>query len=102
MPASLNHTIIASQDRQASARFYRELPRPPRPPRGGCAPTSSPKDGVMLQFAEPPVEIQMQHHAILIDDELFDRTYSRLLKQGIKHWADPRKSRHPEDQYRGQ
>jgi hypothetical protein len=26
----------------------------------------------MLQFAEPPVKIQMQHYAFLVDDELFD------------------------------
>jgi hypothetical protein len=25
MPATFNHTIIASKDRDASARFYREL-----------------------------------------------------------------------------
>ena len=46
-------------------------------------------DGVLLQFAEPPVEIQMQHYAFLVDDELFDRAYRRLCDSGIEHWADP-------------
>ena len=47
----------------------------------------------MLQFTEPPVEIRMQHYAFLVDDELFDRTCSRLLEWGIPDWADPRMSR---------
>ncbi|MFJ3644549.1 VOC family protein [Streptomyces murinus] len=42
-------------------------------------------DGVLLQFAEPPVEIQMKHYAFLIDDELFDRAYRRLFDRGIEH-----------------
>lgn len=35
----------------------------------------------------------MQHYAFLVDDELFERAYSRLLERGIPHWADPRMSR---------
>ncbi len=50
-------------------------------------------DGVLLQFAEPPVEIQMQHYAFLVDDELFDRAYARLRERGIEHWADPFRKR---------
>jgi catechol 2,3-dioxygenase-like lactoylglutathione lyase family enzyme len=50
-------------------------------------------DGVLLQFAEPPVDIQMQHYAFLIDDELFDRAYQRLRDRGIEHWADPQMRR---------
>lgn len=49
--------------------------------------------GVMLQFAQPPVEIQMQHYAFLVDDELFDRAYSRLANWGVTHWADPQMTR---------
>jgi extradiol dioxygenase family protein len=52
-----------------------------------------PGDGVLLQFAEPPVEIQMQHYAFLLDDELFNQAYSRLRDRGIEHWADPQMRR---------
>jgi len=48
---------------------------------------------VLLQSAEPPVEIQMQHYAFLVDDELFDRAYARLLERNIEHWADPQMRR---------
>lgn len=50
-------------------------------------------DGVLLQFAEPPVEIQMQHYAFSVDDALFDRAYQRLTAAGIEHWADPQMRR---------
>jgi catechol 2,3-dioxygenase-like lactoylglutathione lyase family enzyme len=71
MTATFNHTIIAARDRNESARFYREL----------------------LQFAEPGVEIQMNHYAFLVDDDLFDRAYRRLRDRGIEHWADPQMRR---------
>jgi hypothetical protein len=49
-------------------------------------------DGVLLQFAEPPVDIQMQHYAFLVDDETFDAIYARVQRDRIEHWADPRMS----------
>lgn len=50
-------------------------------------------DGVLLRFAELPVEIQMQHDAFLLDDDLFDRAYQRLRDRGIEPWADPQMRR---------
>lgn len=35
----------------------------------------------------------MQHYALLVDDELFDRAYGRLCDRGIEHWADPQMRR---------
>ncbi|HET9081282.1 MAG TPA: hypothetical protein VFO01_12310 [Trebonia sp.] len=35
------------------------------------------------------VEIQMNHYAFLVDDDLFDRAYQRPRDRGIEHWADP-------------
>lgn len=89
MPATFNHTIIASADRHASARFYLELIEATPAPSWGPFTNILLDGGVMLQFAEPPVEIQMQHYAFLVDDELFDRAYSRLVAWEITHWADP-------------
>jgi hypothetical protein len=69
MPALFNNTIIACHDRNASAKFYQELIEASGAP--SWVPfTNILLDGaVMLQFAEPPVEIQMQHYAFLVDDE---------------------------------
>ncbi|MFZ2526683.1 MAG: VOC family protein [Rhodococcus sp. (in: high G+C Gram-positive bacteria)] len=89
MPATFNHTIIASRDREESACFFRELLEVPAAPSWGVFTNIALADGVLLQFAEPPVDIQMQHYAFLVDDDLFDRAYRRLLDAGIEHWADP-------------
>ncbi|MEV0495535.1 VOC family protein [Streptomyces atratus] len=93
MTVTFNHTIIAAKDRNESARFFRELLELPEAPSWGPFTNIQLNDGVLLQFAEPPVEIQMQHYAFLIDDELFDRTYRRLCDRGIEHWADPQMRR---------
>ncbi|MGW4495578.1 VOC family protein [Streptomyces sp. NPDC004376] len=76
-----------------SARFFRELLELPEAPSWGPFRNIQLTDGVLLQFAEPPVEIQMQHYAFLVDDELFDRAYRRLCEGGVTHWADPRMRR---------
>ena len=89
MSVSFNHTIIASKDREASARFYRTLFELPEAPSWGVFTNVQLTDGVLLQFAKPPVEIQMQHYAFLVDDATFNRVYQRLVDQGIDHWADP-------------
>ncbi|MER5858506.1 VOC family protein [Streptomyces sp. NPDC059688] len=93
MSVTFNHTIIAAKDRGESARFFRELLELPEAPSWGPFTNIQLHDGVLLQFAEPPVEIQMQHYAFLIDDELFDRAYRRLCDRGIEHWADPQMRR---------
>ena len=93
MPVSFNHTIIAAKDREVSARFFRDLLELPEAPSWGFFTNIQLADGVLLQFAEPPVEIQMQHYAFLVDDDLFDRAYRRLADGGVVHWADPQMRR---------
>lgn len=91
--AKFNHTIIASKDRLESAKFFRELIEASEAASWGPFTNITLDGGVMLQFAEPPVEIQMQHYAFLVDDELFNRAYSRLVRWGVSHWADPQMTR---------
>ncbi|MFD7325441.1 VOC family protein [Streptomyces sp. NPDC059875] len=95
MSVSFNHTIIAAKDSKESALFFRELLELPEAPSWGPFTNIQLTDGVLLQFATPPphIEIQMQHYALLIDDELFDRAYRRLCDRGVEHWADPQMQR---------
>ncbi|MFE5830953.1 VOC family protein [Streptomyces sp. NPDC056488] len=93
MAVTFNHTIVAAKDRHESARFFRELLELPEAPSWGPFVNVQLPDGVLIQFAEPPVEIQMQHYAFLVDDELFERAHGRLREQGIEHWADPQMKR---------
>lgn len=90
MPVTFNHTIIPCKDREVTARFYRELFELPEAPSWGPFTNIQMSDGVLIQFAEPPLEeIQLHHYAFLVDDELFDRAYQRLVDGGVEHWADP-------------
>ena len=89
MSVTFNHTIVAARDRQASATFLADLLGLAEPTSWGPFTSVELDAGVFLQYAEPPVEeIQMQHYAFLVDDELFDRAYGRLRDRGIEHWAD--------------
>ncbi|PYI39310.1 glyoxalase [Arthrobacter psychrolactophilus] len=93
MSATFNHTIIAATDREESARFYCELIEATPAQSWGPFSNIVLHDGVMLQFAEPPVTIQMQHYAFLVDDELFDRALARLKEHHTDYWADPQLQR---------
>ena len=98
MPATFNHTIVASVDRQISAAFYRDVLDAAAAPSWGPFTNLALDGGVLLQFAEPPAHlvpdgIQMQHYAFLVDDDLFDRAYALLVDRGIMHWADPQMQR---------
>ncbi|HEY3503545.1 MAG TPA: VOC family protein [Actinocatenispora sp.] len=94
MTVTFNHTIVAATDRNESARFFRDLLELRAAPSWGPFTNVHLDGGVLLQFAEPPVpEIQMQHYAFLVDDDLFDRAYARIREAGIEHWADPQMRR---------
>ncbi|MER7589338.1 VOC family protein [Micromonospora sp. NPDC127501] len=96
MTVTFNHTIIASKDKNASAAFYRELFELPEAPSWGPFANVQLDEGVLLQFAEPPVDIQMQHYAFLVDDELFLRCLAFVEGRGITYWADPQLKREGE------
>jgi catechol 2,3-dioxygenase-like lactoylglutathione lyase family enzyme len=89
IPVTLNHLIVVSRDREASARFYREILEAHEAPSWGPFTNILLDEGMLLQFAEPPVEPQFQHYAFLVDDELFDRILDRLRQRDIEFWADP-------------
>ncbi len=93
MPVTFNHTIIAAKNRQESAQFYLNLLEANEAPSWGPFTNIQLDAGVLLQFAEPPFDIQMQHYAFLVDDERFDRARARLQERGITYWADPQRLR---------
>ncbi|MFF0279591.1 VOC family protein [Rhodococcus aetherivorans] len=80
-------------DRNESARSFRERLELSEAPSWGPFTNIQLDDGVLLQFAESPVEIQMQRYTFMVDDDLFDRAYRRLCDAGIEHWADPQMRR---------
>jgi catechol 2,3-dioxygenase-like lactoylglutathione lyase family enzyme len=91
--ARFNHTIIASIDAAEMAVFYRELLEADDVPSWGPFVNVQIADGVLLQFAAPPMEFPPQHYAYLLDDAHFDRAYAKITDQGREHWADPQRTR---------
>lgn len=93
MTARFNHTIIATIDAAETAAFYRNLLEADDAPGWGPFINLLISDGVLLQFASPPMEFPSQHYAYLLDDDHFDRAYAKIREQGREHWADPQRTR---------
>ncbi|GAA2243518.1 VOC family protein [Herbiconiux moechotypicola] len=93
MPARFNHTIIASRDAAEMAAFYRDLLEAEEAPSWGPFLNLQIADGVLLQFAAPPIDFPPQHYAYLVDDDHFERAYAAIVDRGQEHWADPQRTR---------
>lgn len=93
MTARFNHTIIAAKDPAEMAQFYRELLEAKDLPAWGPFLNLSIGEGVMLQFAAPPMEFSPNHFAYLLDDAHFDRALATIRNRGYERWADPQRTR---------
>lgn len=93
MTIQLNHTIVWSRDKQASAAFLADILGRPQPTRFGPFLVVELDNGVSLDFLEADGEIRGQHYAFLIGEAEFDEIYGRIRARGIAHWADPGRSR---------
>ena len=93
MSIRFDHTLVATRDKQASARFFAEMFGLAEPEASGFFVTVTLSDGVALSFAEPGVEFPPQHYAFLVDDDDFEAILRRLQERGITYWADPQMRR---------
>jgi catechol 2,3-dioxygenase-like lactoylglutathione lyase family enzyme len=91
MPARFNHMIIAARSREESAAFYRRLLEAEAAPSWGAFANVLLADGVLLQFAQPPVDFPPQHYAFLVTDDHFERAMARIRAEKRQHWADPQR-----------
>lgn len=90
--AALNHIIVWSKDKQASAEFLGDiLGVPVGAPWGPFVPVRT-SNGVTLDFADGEQEVRMQHYAFLVDDAEFDAAFARIKQAGLTYWADPHKA----------
>ena len=92
----LNHTIVHARDKRASARFLAEMFDLPAPTAFGPFLDIELSNGVTLAYLETDEEIQVQHYAFLVSEEEFDQIFGRIRKRGLKHWADPGRTREGE------
>lgn len=89
MAVQLNHTIIASRDNEASARFIAEILGLPEPVPFGPFMSVETANNVTLDFLESPGHITSQHYAFLVGEEDFDVIFGRIQERGLEFWADP-------------
>lgn len=92
MPISLNHTLVAAVDRDASARFLSEILGLPAPVV--LDPFAVVQVGdTSLDFVETAGEIQSQHYAFLVTEAEFDEIFGRIRAKGLTFWADPHRQK---------
>ena len=88
MPVELNHTIVASRDKEAAARFVAHILGLPEPGHFAHFVTVETANGVSLDFDDAEV-VRPQHYAFLVGDDEFDAIFSRVKEADIPYWADP-------------
>ncbi|MGW8553694.1 VOC family protein [Streptomyces tubercidicus] len=91
----LDHTIVHSTDRFASARFLAELLGVPGPKAFGPFAALKLDNGVALDYAEHVAggEFPPAHYAFLVTDEEFDGIFGRIKERGLSYWADPMRTK---------
>lgn len=92
MTIELNHTIVAAQDKKASAQFLADiLGLEVGPQYGPFIPVEIP-NGVTLDYYEGEAggaPITAQHYAFLVSEDEFDAIFGRIKDAGLTYWADP-------------
>lgn len=89
MTIQLNHTIVASHDKEKAASFLSEMLGLPPPAPFGPFMAVRADNGVTLDFIESEDEIRPAHYAFLVSEEEFDDVLDRIRARGLSYWADP-------------
>jgi catechol 2,3-dioxygenase-like lactoylglutathione lyase family enzyme len=89
MSVELNHTIVRSSDKEASAHFLVELLGLDEPARYGPFLVVQLANGVSLDYADDHGRPHPQHYAFIVSEQEFDEIHSRITERGITYWADP-------------
>jgi catechol 2,3-dioxygenase-like lactoylglutathione lyase family enzyme len=92
MPVELDHLIIRSRDKRASAAFLTEmlgLPPPSVVGPGGRFHAIRLANGTSLDFADAGEQFEPQHYAFAVTDPEFDAVLARIRERRIPYWADP-------------
>ena len=88
MAIELNHTIVASRDKKAAAKFVADLLGLSGSTLFGPFEVVELSNGVSLDFMDAD-EIHPQHYAFLLTEDEFDQVFGRIKEQNLTYWADP-------------
>jgi len=89
MTIKLNHTIVWSKNKKASARFFTEIFGRPEATTFSHFLVVEMDNGVSLDFAETRRQIVAQHYAFLVSESEFDAIHGRIMERRLNYWADP-------------
>lgn len=89
MAVLLNHTIVASRDKKASAEFLAEILGLPAPKAFGPFLGVEAGNEVTLDFMDAGGDITVQHYAFIVSEAEFDEIFGRITAKGLDYWADP-------------
>lgn len=89
MPIELNHTIVYSRDKRASADFLTGLFDLPSATAWGPFLAVAASNDVTLDFLDTTGDIAEQHYCFLVGEDEFDAIFGRIQAQGIPYFADP-------------
>jgi catechol 2,3-dioxygenase-like lactoylglutathione lyase family enzyme len=93
MAVEFNHTIVWSQNAEASARFLAEILGLPEPKRVYHFEVVTTANGVSVDFADKEGEIGTQHYAFLVKEPEFEAIFGRIKRRGLAYWADPARTK---------
>jgi len=88
MAVELNHTIVSAHDKHESAKFIADILGIEVGGEVDPFVQVHLANGVTLDYMNRD-DFSSDHYAFLVDDELFDAAYQRLLDRGVPTWADP-------------
>lgn len=88
MAVRLDHTIVASRDKHASAAFLAKILGLGPPRTFGHFVTVETGNGVALDYDDAG-DVRSQHYAFLVDDADFDPIFDRVRAGAVEYFADP-------------
>jgi len=89
MAIELNHTIVHTRDKRASANFAAEILGLPAPVAFGPFLGVQTSNGVTLDYLDTDAAILVEHYAFLVSEAEFDQIFERIRSRNLTYWADP-------------
>ncbi|GAA2358351.1 VOC family protein [Nonomuraea africana] len=88
MAVDLNHTIVPSRDKQASAEFLAGILGLKAGPQWGPFVPVETANGVTLDYMDS-TEFRPIHYCFIVSEPEFDEIFGRIKERGLRYFADP-------------
>jgi len=89
MTIRLDHTIVPSKDKVASARFFAEMLGLTVTPGSGYFAQVRVNESLTFDFADESDPFQSLHYAFHVSDREFDAIFERVKAKGIPYGSEP-------------